>query len=131
MLAIAAIASTRFSTRLGLPALVLFVGLGIFAGSSGPVGIEFSDYALSYDIGLAACLLTYLELLWSLLLGSDGDSAAVAAIVSSLMGRSLPSRVSGTVETESGNSDPIALLMTLSFSRAIASGSLDVASLIV
>src|SRR5690554_170042 len=54
MLAIAAIASTRFSTRLGLPALVLFVGLGMFAGSGGPLGIEFSDYTLAYDIGLLA-----------------------------------------------------------------------------
>lgn len=54
MLAIAAIASTRFSARFGVPALVLFVGLGVFAGSSGPLGIAFSDYALAYDIGLLA-----------------------------------------------------------------------------
>lgn len=54
LLAIAAIASTRFSARFGVPALVLFVGLGVFAGSSGPLGIDFSDYALAYDIGLIA-----------------------------------------------------------------------------
>ncbi len=174
MLAIAAIASTRFSTRLGLPALVLFVGLGIFAGSSGPVGIEFSDYALSYDIGLlalavilysggmetrmrlfrvaimpaslmatigtlinmgviglAAWWLTNLDLLSSMLLGSVLASTDAAAIFSSLKGRGLPSRLRGIVETESGTNDPIALLMTLAFSRAITSGSLDVASLIV
>lgn len=174
MLAIAAIASTRFSTRLGLPALVLFVGLGIFAGSSGPVGIEFSDYALSYDIGLlalavilysggmetrmrlfrvaimpaslmatigtlinmgviglAAWWLTNLDLLTSMLLGSVLASTDAAAIFSSLKGRGLPSRLRGIVETESGTNDPIALLMTLAFSRAITSGSLDVASLIV
>lgn len=54
LLAIAAIASTRFSARFGVPALVLFVGLGVFAGRSGPLGIDFADYALSYDIGLIA-----------------------------------------------------------------------------
>ncbi|HZW99276.1 MAG TPA: potassium/proton antiporter [Trueperaceae bacterium] len=174
MLAIAAIASTRFSTRLGLPALVLFVGLGIFAGSSGPLGIEFSDYALSYDIGLlalavilysggmetkmrlfrvaimpasllatfgtlinmgviglAAWWLTPLELLPSMLLGSILASTDAAAIFSSLKGRGLPSRLRGIVETESGTNDPIALLMTLAFSRAITTDVLDVSSLIV
>lgn len=174
MLAIAAIASTRFSTRLGLPALVLFVGLGIFAGSSGPLGIEFSDYALSYDIGLlalavilysggmetkmrlfrvaimpasllatfgtlinmgviglAAWWLTPLDLLPSMLLGSILASTDAAAIFSSLKGRGLPSRLRGIVETESGTNDPIALLMTLAFSRAITTDVLDVSSLIV
>ena len=174
MLAIAAIASTRFSTRLGLPALVLFVGLGIFAGSSGPLGIEFSDYALSYDIGLialavilysggmetkmrlfnvaimpaslmatigtlinmaviglAAWWLTPLDILTSMLLGSILASTDAAAIFSSLKGRGLPSRLRGIVETESGTNDPIALLMTLAFSRAITTDVLDVPALIV
>lgn len=53
-LVIAAIVSTRFSLRFGVPALVMFVGIGMFAGSSGPLGIDFSDYALSLDLGLIA-----------------------------------------------------------------------------
>src|SRR5690606_42059072 len=53
-LVIAAILSTRFALRFGVPALVLFVGIGLFAGSSGPLGIVFADYALSLDLGLIA-----------------------------------------------------------------------------
>ena len=57
LLAIVAVASTRFARRLGVPAMLVFVGLGMFAGSSGPVGIEFGDWALSYDLGMAALAL--------------------------------------------------------------------------
>lgn len=53
-LALAAIISTKFSTRFGLPALVLFVGIGMFAGSGGPIGIQFDDYTLAYNIGVLA-----------------------------------------------------------------------------
>ncbi len=51
-LVLAAIVSARFSQRFGVPALVMFVGVGMFAGSSGPLGIEFEDDALSYQVGL-------------------------------------------------------------------------------
>jgi potassium/hydrogen antiporter len=53
-LVLAAIVSARFSQRFGMPALVLFVGVGVFAGTSGPLGIEFDDYGLSYQVGLLA-----------------------------------------------------------------------------
>ena len=56
-LAVAAIVSTRFSNRFGVPALVVFVALGIFAGSSGPLGIQFDNYGLAYNIGLLALAL--------------------------------------------------------------------------
>jgi cell volume regulation protein A len=53
-LVLVAILSARFSQRFGMPALVLFVGVGMFAGSSGPLGIDFEDYGLSLNIGLLA-----------------------------------------------------------------------------
>jgi len=53
-LVIAAILSTRFAQRMGVPALVLLVGIGILAGSSGPGGIVVDDYALSLNVGLLA-----------------------------------------------------------------------------
>jgi len=53
-LVIAAILSTRFAQRVGVPALVLFVGIGMLAGSSGPGGFVFDDYALSLNVGLIA-----------------------------------------------------------------------------
>ncbi len=53
-LAIVAILSTKLAQRFGLPALILFVGVGVLAGSSGPLGIVFEDYGLSLNIGLVA-----------------------------------------------------------------------------
>jgi len=47
-----AVFSTRISHKFGIPTLVLFVGVGLLAGSSGPGGVEFSDHRLSYEIGL-------------------------------------------------------------------------------
>lgn len=54
LLTIAAIISTRLAQRFGVPALVLFVIIGVLAGSSGPGGIVFADYRLSLDVGLIA-----------------------------------------------------------------------------
>ena len=54
LLVVTAILSTRATQRLGLPALVLFVVIGMLAGSSGPGGIRFSDYRLSLEVGLVA-----------------------------------------------------------------------------
>jgi potassium/hydrogen antiporter len=54
LLAIGAILSTRFAQRFGVPTLVLFVGVGMLAGSSGPLGIVFENYSLAYNAGLLA-----------------------------------------------------------------------------
>lgn len=56
-LTIVAILSTRLAHRFGVPALVLFVGIGMLAGSSGPLGIEFNDIELSYHVGTIALAL--------------------------------------------------------------------------
>ncbi|HUG01405.1 MAG TPA: potassium/proton antiporter [Longimicrobiales bacterium] len=52
-----AVASSKFSARLGLPVLVIFIGLGILAGSEGIGGIEFENYALANGIGTVALAL--------------------------------------------------------------------------
>jgi cell volume regulation protein A len=51
------IASSKFSARLGLPVLVLFLAVGMLAGSEGFGGIEFEDYPLAHGIGTAALAL--------------------------------------------------------------------------
>lgn len=51
------IASSKFSSRLGLPVLVLFLVVGMLAGSEGIGGIEFSNYQLSNGIGTLALVL--------------------------------------------------------------------------
>jgi cell volume regulation protein A len=51
LLLLVGIASSRFSTRLGVPVLVLFMGIGMLAGSEGIGGIEFENYWLAHAIG--------------------------------------------------------------------------------
>jgi cell volume regulation protein A len=48
------IASSKFSARLGVPVLVLFLVIGMIAGSEGLGGIEFEDYRLAHGIGTLA-----------------------------------------------------------------------------
>lgn len=56
LLALAGLASP-LSSRLGVPALVPFLALGMLAGSEGIGGIFFSDYALALRLGTVALVL--------------------------------------------------------------------------
>lgn len=53
-LAVVAILSTRLAQRFGLPTLVMFVAIGMLAGSSGPGGVSFDDYRLALDVGFVS-----------------------------------------------------------------------------
>ncbi len=48
------IVSSKFSARLGLPVLVLFLVVGMLAGSEGFGGIAFENYTLAHGIGTVA-----------------------------------------------------------------------------
>lgn len=48
------IASSKLSTRLGMPVLVLFLLVGMLAGSEGIGRIDFEDYRLAHAIGTIA-----------------------------------------------------------------------------
>lgn len=54
VLLLAGIASSKLSTRLGIPGLVLFLMLGMLAGSEGVGRIEFDDFGLAHGIGTLA-----------------------------------------------------------------------------
>lgn len=54
LILLGAVFSTRISHKFGIPTLVLFVGVGLLAGSSGPGGVQFDDHRLSYEVGLLA-----------------------------------------------------------------------------
>lgn len=53
LLALGVVAS-KAAVRLGVPALLLFLGLGVLAGSEGLGGIEFTNVGLARDIGVIA-----------------------------------------------------------------------------
>ncbi len=54
LLVIISIAIARLSDNLGVPALLLFLAIGMLAGSEGPGGIYFDDAALAQSIGIVA-----------------------------------------------------------------------------
>jgi cell volume regulation protein A len=56
---IAAVAS-KVAGRLGIPALLLFLSIGMFAGSDGAGGIQFADYELARTLGtVALCFILF------------------------------------------------------------------------
>lgn len=48
---------SRASARVGLPVFLLFIAIGMLAGSEGLGGIEFEDYSLSFRLGTLALVL--------------------------------------------------------------------------
>jgi len=57
VLLIVAVIASPLSQRLGVPALVVFLVLGMGAGPEGIIGIPFSDYALAFRLGAVALTL--------------------------------------------------------------------------
>jgi cell volume regulation protein A len=55
-----AVLAVRISTRLGLPSLLLYLGLGLLIGESG-LGIRFSDAQLTAALGIAGLVLILAE----------------------------------------------------------------------
>ena len=56
-LVLVGVLASKLANRLGVPALLLFLGIGMLAGSDGPGGIEFTDVELTQGIGVAALAL--------------------------------------------------------------------------
>ena len=54
LLGLVGILSSKLSSRVGLPVLVLFVLLGMLAGSEGPGGVPFENYPLAHAVGTLA-----------------------------------------------------------------------------
>jgi potassium/hydrogen antiporter len=47
------VVAVRLASRTGLPALLVYLAIGVVVGEAG-LGVEFSDYALTADLGLVA-----------------------------------------------------------------------------
>ncbi len=76
-----AVLAVRASTRLGLPSLLLYLGIGLLLGESG-LGIEFDDAALTQALGIAALVLILAEggltTRWSVVRPALGPGVALA-----------------------------------------------------
>lgn len=57
VLLLLSIVASKATGRLGVPALILFLGVGMFAGSEGPGGIHFDDARLAQAIGVMALVI--------------------------------------------------------------------------
>lgn len=56
LLTVASVVSSRVSGALGVPALLVFLGVGMLAGSEGPGGIAFDDAAVAQGVASVALL---------------------------------------------------------------------------
>lgn len=56
VLLLLSVLASRLSDRFGIPALLLFLALGMLAGSDGPGGIYFDDPALAQSVGIVALI---------------------------------------------------------------------------
>ncbi len=82
---IVAIVSARVGARVGLPSLLLFLGLGMLMGDSGPfLHISFNDANLARDLGFGALVLILAEggmtTRWSDIKPSIGMASALATV---------------------------------------------------
>ncbi|PWH13276.1 MAG: potassium/proton antiporter [Ardenticatenia bacterium] len=166
---------SRASHRLGIPALLVFLVIGMLAGSDGPGGIYFDDHwlaqflgsvALAYilfaggldtswstvrpvwkqsallsTIGVAATavlvgafahLILEFSLLHSLLLGAIVSSTDAAAVFSILRSRDVRLRgnLEPLLELESGSNDPMAVFLTIGFTRLLSDPSASLEALV-
>lgn len=57
VLVVAGVLASKLASRLGIPALLLFLAIGMLAGSDGPGGIAFEDAELAQAVGITALVL--------------------------------------------------------------------------
>ncbi|HZI20295.1 MAG TPA: potassium/proton antiporter [Pyrinomonadaceae bacterium] len=84
VLLLVSILISKASGRLGVPALLLFLGVGMLAGSEGPGGIPFEDDYVAQSVGVVALVLILyaggLETRWEDVRAVLGKAAALSTL---------------------------------------------------
>lgn len=176
LLLIASIVASKTSFKLGIPMLILFLGIGMLAGSEGIGGIYFDDPQIAQLLGIVALniilfsggmetkwesirpvvwrgislstlgvlltaaiigvfvhLVMGFTLLEGMLLGSIVSATDAAAVFAILRTRNigLKGQLRPLLELESGSNDPMAYILTISFTYLIANGDATVGKLVL
>lgn len=61
LLIAASVLSSRAIEKLGVPVVLLFLGIGMLAGTDGIGGLEFNDFRFAFRVGTAALVLILLD----------------------------------------------------------------------
>jgi cell volume regulation protein A len=175
ILLIASIIASKTSFKLGIPTLILFLAIGMLAGSEGIGKIYFDDPHLAEILGVLALnfilfsggmdtkwesvkpivwrgvslstlgivvtatvvglfvhLVTDFTLIEGLLLGSIVSATDAAAVFSILRVRNIALKGSlrHVLELESGSNDPMAYILTISFTFLVSHGDASIPLLI-
>ena len=77
---LASIVATRLATRVGLPSLLLFLGVGVVLGEDG-LGLRFDNVGLALDLGTAALAVILIEGGLTTQFGDVRKSLAPAAVM--------------------------------------------------
>ena len=83
-LTLAGVLASKLATRLGIPALLLFLAIGMLAGTDGPGGVEFDDASIAQAVGVSALALILfdggLATRWDTVRPVVGQGAALATV---------------------------------------------------
>jgi cell volume regulation protein A len=114
VLLLVSVIASKTSGRLGVPALLLFLVIGMVAGSEGPGGIAFDDPHLAQTLGvLALALILFAG-------GADTDWKAVRPA----LWDALSLATVGVVLTAAALAAALALLLGYSFLKAFLLGAI-------
>src|SRR4051794_3999064 len=114
LLLAAAVVASMTADRLRLPALVLFLGLGMAVGSDGAGWIRFDDYGLARELGtIALCLILF-----------DGGLSTGFGELKAVLRPALRLAVLGTVGTALATGLAASLLLGMPLLRGLLVGSI-------
>ena len=103
----------RFAENLPVPSLLIFIGLGMFFGVNGPIGIQFDDYSVSENI-CTICLI------FIMFYGGFGTNISSARPV---LGKSIFLSTFGVLLTAGFTGTFIHFVLGLSWTESILIGS--------